>query len=440
ELFAEVREERNRSPKPLAGAKAGHRSETPELQEIKLDHLWTLTDSCGILSHARYTVPDRGSGYTTSNNARALVATLVAQDHLKATPEDARRMDESAAHYLAFLEHAFDGDAGRFRRRMTYDRTWDDEPFSEDSHGQALRALGETVSRSQVPGHLGLAVNLFHRALPACENFEHVHGWAYSLIGIHAYLRRFSGDSSARRVRETLAHRLYDAFQQNGTNDWPWPTDQVTYTASRLPHALLLSGRWMFNNAMIQQALRSLEWLQGIQYSGADGQFAPVGSEGWYPRGGGKARFNQTPAEASGTIDANLEAFRVTNDRKWLDRAYKCLSWFLGDNDLRQPLYDHATGGCCDALLPHGVDANQGAQATVSWLLSLLSLYEHNLAEEQDTPPTDAPPGTAEPADTAPPPQATGPRPPTRPAPSPTVTPNLRPPRPKNQTDPAPTA
>jgi glycosyltransferase involved in cell wall biosynthesis len=390
DLFDRVREERERSPKPLAGKSKQH-STTPELQEIKPDHLRTLTDDCGILSHAKFTVADRQSGYTTTNNARALVAVLVAQDHLTAVATDGPRLDELAGRYLAFLEHAFDHGSGRFRGRMSFDRTWDPQTFSEDTHGQAIRALGECVARSGVRGHMMLATNLFHRALPACEQFEHVHGWAYSLIGIHAYLRRFSGDSNARRTRETLAHRLFDAFKQNGSNDWPWPTDRVTYTASRLPHALLLSGRWMFNNEMIQQALRSLEWLQSIQFREDDGRFAPVGSHGWYPRGGEKARFDQLPAEATGTIDANLEAFRVTNDRKWIDRAYKCLNWFMGDNDLRQPLYDNISGGCYDKLMVQGVDENQGAESTVSWLLSLLSLYEHNLAEQTGSDPTKEP-------------------------------------------------
>ncbi len=392
DLFAEVREERNRNPKPLAN-KPPRRSQTPELQEIKLDHLWKMTDDCGLLSHAKYTVPDREAGYTTINNGRALIACLIAQDHLTPSAVEAKRLDELAGRYLAFLEHAFDDHTRGFRRKMDFDRTWAIEPFSEDSHAQAIRALGEAVSRSHIRGHEALATNLFQRALPRCDEFEHVHGWAYSLLGIHAYLRRYSGDSSARRMRETLANRLFDAFKHNRGNDWPWPTDQVTYTASRLPHALLISGRWMFNNDMIQQALRSLEWLQQLQFSGPDGQFTPIGSLGWYPRGGPRARFNQMPAEATGTIDANLEAYRVTNDRKWLDRAYRCLNWFMGDNDLRQNLYDHTTGGCCDALLPQGVDENQGALSSVSWLLSLLSLYEFNLGQERadQKPKSDAP-------------------------------------------------
>ena len=127
------------------------------------------------------------------------------------------------------------------------------------------------------------------------------------------------------------------------------------------------------------------------------------------------------PAEATGTIDANLEAYRVTHDRKWLDRAYKCLNWFLGDNDLRQTLYDHTTGGCCDALLPQGVDENQGALASVSWLLSLLSLYEFNLSEEHANPPRPRPGRTP-----APPPRPASPTP----TPSPRSKKNLQPMRP----------
>jgi uncharacterized protein YyaL (SSP411 family) len=154
-----------------------------------------------------------------------------------------------------------------------------------------------------------------------------------------------------------------------------WLSDKLTYGSSRMPHALLLSGRWMFNDKMIQLALRTLDWLHQVQ-SGDNEQFAPVGSDGWYPRGQTKARFDQQPLEAAAMIDACIEAYRVTADHKWLDRAYRCLNWFLGDNDLHQPLYDHTTGGCAEALMAHGVSENQCAESTVAWLLSLLSLYD----------------------------------------------------------------
>lgn len=374
DLFDEVREERMRNPKPVLQGRT-LRNVNSELNEIKLDHVRMLTDDVGIFHRARSTVPNRDTGYRTDDNAMALTTVLLAQDHLNYT--GGVSLDQLVCRYLSFLDNAFNEETGRFRNHLQFDRRWHREAQSDDAHGRAIWALGEAVARCQSRGHMTLAANLFQRALPACEQLRFPHGWAFSLIGIHAYLRRFSGDSNARRVREHLANRLFDEFKKGSADDWPWLSDKVSYSAARLPHALLLSGRWMFNDDMIQTALRALEWLHDVQ-TGPNGQFAPVGGDGWFTRGGEKARFDQRPSEAAATIDASLEAYRVTDDRKWLDRAYRCLNWFLGDNDLHLPLYDHTTGGCADALHAHGVNENQSAEATLSWLLSLLSLYEHN--------------------------------------------------------------
>ncbi len=421
DVFAQVREERRNNPRPIQHVKptAAPGTDIDELPEVKLDHLRVLTDSCGVLAHAKATIPHRASGYRLDDSARALVVVLMARDFAPTAERHDERLDVLAARYLSFLDHAFNPETGRFHNHMGYDRSWDDDPFSEDTHGRAIRALGETVARSDQPGHRNLAARLFQEALPACEQFEHPHGWAYALIGIHAYLRRFSGDTHAKAVREALAHKLFDAFRQFGQPDWPWPNPMLTYTAARLPHALLLSGRWMFNNEMIQQALRSLDFLNQVQ-TGDAGQFAPIGTHGWFPRGGTKARFDQLPMEAGGAIDANLEAYRVTNQDHYLRRAHRCLQWFLGDNDLRQPLYDQHTGGCFDKLMPQGVDENQSADATVSWLLSLLSMHEHAMTQnaEQIVPTA----GHATP----------------REALKPNITPNVQPPVPATPVAPAP--
>ncbi|MEX2672042.1 MAG: glycosyltransferase family 4 protein [Phycisphaeraceae bacterium] len=375
DLFTQVRDEQRKHPRPASGTpRKLRRHDGSDLSEIKLDHLFTLTDDVGVFRQAKFTVPDRHAGYATDDNARALVTLLLAQDHVRYSTGPS--LDQSVGRCLSFLDHALDARTGRFRAVMRFDRTWHgDDEHSEDVHARTIWALGEAVARCQVRGYMTLAANLFQRGLDACDAFEHPLAWADALIGIHAYLRRFSGDTHARRVREGLAERMLERFHGNIGDDWVWPTNQVTYTAARLPHALLLSGRWMFNDEMIQTALRSLDWLWSVQV-GANGQFAPVGTEGYFPRGGAKARFAQQPIEGYVTLDACLEAFRVTDEQRWLDRAGRCLSWFLGDNDLRLPLYDHTTGGCHDALLAHGLHENQSAQATLAWLLSLLSQYE----------------------------------------------------------------
>ncbi len=382
DLFARAADERAHSPRPSA-VKDKVVIARDELPEIKLDHLATLSDDTGIFHRAHATVPDRHAGYATDDNARVLIAVLTAQDHLPFA--DQAQLDAMTRRSLAFLDHAFDTETGTFRSRMGFDRQWLEHTTDEDCHGRTLWALGETVARCQSKGPMNLAADLFHRALPACEQFNHPHGWAYALIGIHAYLRRFSGDSQARRVREHLAHRLLNAFEHYASDDWPWVTDTVSYTPARIPQALLLSGRWMFNDDMIQTALRCLDWLL-VQQTGQGDRFAPIGSEGWLPRSSPqhKARFNQRPKEASATIDACLEAHRVTADERYVKRAQKTFNWFLGDNDLNLSLYDPTTGGCHDQLLPHGLDENQSAEATIAWLLSLLTLHEHQHADETE--------------------------------------------------------
>ncbi|WP_145081736.1 glycosyltransferase family 4 protein [Poriferisphaera corsica] len=399
-LFQRVRTHRNRAPKPNFTARPSIMSsmKTPELTEIKLDQLINLTDGTGILQAAQATVPDRHAGYTTDDNARALIVTLIAQDHLPTLtgspgrryatpgPTDSKTLptgylDDMSTRYLSFLGHAFNTETARFRHRMNYERQWMDDVGSEESHGRSIWALGETVARSPSRGQMTFAANLFQQALDSCTQLQTPHGIAFSLIGIHAYLRRFSGDSHARRVRENLAHKLFHSFNTHGDHDWPWLSDQMTYANAQVPHALLLSGRWMFNNEMIQKALHVLEWLYHVEL-GEDEHFAPIGSDGWLKRGQNKARFNQLPLEASGMIAATLEAYRVTNDKKWVERSYRCLNWFLGENDLRQPLYDPSTGGCAEVLLPHGVSENQSAEATTCWLFGLLSLYDHIQSED----------------------------------------------------------
>ena len=125
---------------------------------------------------------------------------------------------------------------------------------------------------------------------------------------------------------------------------------------------------------MTAAGLRSLEWLYGIQRS-ADGHFAPVGTDGFYERGGPKAAYDQQPLEACAMVSACLEAQRVTRRRALGGaRAGARFDWFLGHNHLQKPLYDATTGGCRDGLHESRVNENQGAESTLAFLLSLLEM------------------------------------------------------------------
>ena len=372
DIFAEAKHQRLRNNIPERQLETlGLRQQ--RLPEIKLDYLRRMTDDTGMLQHAKYTVPDRTHGYCVDDNARALIVAVTLQD---LQPLDSA-LSGLAAIYLGFLGHAFNDKTGRFRNFMSYDRRWLEETGSEDSHGRAVWGLGVMVALGRDKGQVGFAVDLFQRALDALEHFTHPRTIAFAIIGIHAYLSRYSGDSHAKRLRKILSERLMKQFSDFATEDWPWCEDILTYDNARLPQALLLSGQWLPDREMLDMGLRALKWLKQVQTDARGHHFSAIGNHGWFPKGGEKAQFDQQPIEAAAMVDACIEAFNCTRDEEWIAYAYRCLNWYQGENDLRVPLCDYATGGCRDGLEVQGANENQGAESTLCWLMALLAVYNH---------------------------------------------------------------
>jgi glycosyltransferase involved in cell wall biosynthesis len=340
-----------------------------DLPELRLDHLRLLTDDTGILQHAHFTVPDRDHGYTTDDNARALIAVVMAQDKLP--DED---LPALAGRYLGFLSYAFNKQTGRFRNFLAYDRRWREETGSEDSHGRALWGLGTAVALSPLEGQRAMALELIEQALPALERLQSSRCLAFAIIGIGAYLRRFSGDRRTRQFAESAALRLFERVDPAAPEQWPWLEERLTYANAKVPHALIAAGGFLGREDMLRAGLKLLRWLVEVQKD-PQGYFAPVGNQEWFPRDGDKSRFDQQPIEASSTIGACLAAYEATREERWSRESVQCFEWFLGRNDLRQPLYDYLSGGCRDGLQANGVNLNQGAESTLSWLHALLSMY-----------------------------------------------------------------
>ncbi|MBL7213739.1 MAG: glycosyl transferase family 1, partial [Desulfobacteraceae bacterium] len=369
ELIGEIKREREQRPHTIFHPKTLQFTAS-ELPQPNLDHLKLLTDDVGILQHAEFIVPDRTHGYCTDDNARALIAVLMAQDFISGDS----KLIGLACRYLSFVHYAFNKADGRFRNFMGYDRRWLEEEGTEDCHGRAIWGLGRAAVLSKSDSFTDVALNIFNRAMPVMIHFSSPRAWAFGLVGIHAYLKRFSGDSEVRRVRSTLAQKLFDLYRANATDDWPWIENTVNYANAKIPQALLLSGRWLDKTDMIEAGLNSLEWLVRIQ-TDPKGHFSPIGNHGWFSRDGNRARFDQQPLEAQNMIDACIEAYMVTGDRKWIAETQRCFDWFLGRNDMDTPLYDYSTGGCRDGLTADGANQNQGAESTLAWLLSVLNIH-----------------------------------------------------------------
>lgn len=368
ESFARARAER-RSFTPSAFAVKPLDQRPAELPPLKLDHLRRMTDDTGMLQHAFFTLPNYREGYTTDDNARALMVSVLVDElgHSEAS--------EMVSRYLAFICYAFNGETKRFRNFMDYQRNWLEASGSDDSHGRTLWALGTLLGRSNTPGLQSMAGRLFEQALPAILTTTSPRAWAFALIGIHEYLRRYDGDRRASQVREELAGRLLALYQANRSDEWCWFEESLSYCNAALPHAFLMCGQSIPNSTMNDAALESLSWLADIQRDKTNGgHFVPIGSNGFYHRGAERARFDQQPVEAQGMVSACLEAHRITGDKNWYREARRAFDWFLGRNDLTLPVYDPTTGGCRDGLHPDRPNENQGAESSLAFLQAVLEL------------------------------------------------------------------
>ncbi|HEY6344960.1 MAG TPA: glycosyltransferase family 4 protein [Bryobacteraceae bacterium] len=340
-----------------------------ELPELKLDHLARMTDSTGLFQHAIFGVPNFSEGYCTDDNARAFILSVLL-DELEEDPERVQGLGTTCA---AFLHHAFDIQTKRFHNHLSFDRHWLDGQGSEDCQGRALWALGVGVGRSPVRSFQMMAGQLFALALPAVVDFTSPRAWAFGLIGIHEYLRRLRGDSLVNQTRDILTCRLMGLLARNEKPGWCWFEEELSYDNAKLAHALILSGRATGQPQVFERGLNALRWLHELQVS-EKGHFRPIGSNGFYPRGGTRANFDQQPIEAQAMVSACLEAYRATSDTWWYEQAQRAFDWFVGWNDLGLELYSPHSGGCGDGLHVDRVNGNQGAESTLAFLLSLAEM------------------------------------------------------------------
>ena len=234
--------------------------------------------------------------------------------------------------------------------------------------------MGTVLGRSKVQSLKGAAGRFFEIALPAALSFTSPRAWAFCLLGIQEYLNCFPGDREAQRTSSVLAGRLVEIYGRNRSADWHWFEDVLAYSNARLAQAVLIAGQRNSDGKMLSVGLEALQWLGEVQSCAKKSHLVPIGSQGFYRKGGERARFDQQPVEAGATVSACLEAYRVTDDERWRERAWSAFNWFLGDNDLQIALYDPETGGCRDGLHPERVNENQGAESTLAFLMAQVEM------------------------------------------------------------------
>ncbi len=337
-----------------------------ELPPIRLDFLRLLTDDTGILQHAKFATPKRQEGYTTDDNSRALIASVRYQQLYD--DQVTRALIDI---YLGFLLYMQMQD-GRFHNFLSYNRQFTDEMGSEDCMGRALWACGCTID-SNLPSQRKLAAKeILDKGLVWISRFGSLRSKAFTILGLKHYGKVYHGDRNIVMNIESLADKLSQAYEEESSRDWLWFEPCLTYANGRLPQALFEAFRATSNKKYLQIAERTFNFI--MKHQMIDGRFEPIGNKGWYPRTRGKALFDQQSVEASCMVEAALAACYATGNKKYRETAYSVFNWFLGKNCKDAMIYNPENGGCYDGITSHGLNMNQGAEATVCYLMARLQL------------------------------------------------------------------
>jgi uncharacterized protein YyaL (SSP411 family) len=337
-----------------------------KLPPIKLDFLKLLTDDTGILQHSKFATPRRHEGYTTDDNSRALIASVKYQQ-LYNCPLTRKLIDI----YLSFLLYMQTQD-GRFHNFLSYNRQFTDDASSEDSMGRALWACGCAIDSNMSTQEKLAAKEIFDKGLMWIARFGSLRSKAFAILGLAHYRKAYERDQNIITNIENLADKLLQAYKKESSRDWLWFEPCVTYVNGRLPQALFEAFGATSNKHYLQVAEKCFDFIMELQM--IDDEFAPVGNKGWCQKNGERALFDQQSVEASCMVEAALAAYRATGDEKYRKMAYSIFDWFLGKNCKGAMIYNPKNGGCYDGITSHGLNLNQGAEATACYLMARLEL------------------------------------------------------------------
>lgn len=342
-----------------------------ELPEISLRHIRRLTDQTGILQHATGIISNRKEGYCLDDNARALI---MAVQHFRHTGDE--ESFEFAAVYLSYVQHAQNED-GSFHNFMNYQREFvkegDKDADSEDSKARALWALGYTVRACSEHSLRFVASELFHKSKHLANEMG-VRGTSYSILGLCEYLEAHPNDREVRRLLGSASDKLVDCHKRTAEVDWEWFEDKLTYSNGILPLALFRAYRLTQNKKYLSVAKKTLSFLENLYFK--QDYLQLVGNRKWRSKSERGFTFDEQPIDAMASVLLFREAYQVLNEPRYLERMGESFDWFLGKNRLGKPLFDFKSKGCCDGLMEKDVNFNQGAESTLSFLISLLAVTD----------------------------------------------------------------
>jgi hypothetical protein len=341
----------------------------PCIGAIGMSGLLRICDDTGILQHSIHSVPDRAHGYCVDDNARALML----MNRLGADAEPHR--SRLTGTFAAFVQSAWNDDAGEFRNFMGFGRNWLEAVGSEDSCGRTLWALGATAREGQTLGLRRWALGLFDRTAGSAIGFGSPRATAFAMLGADYLLSTDLAHETAQVILSDGAERLLALFEAVRRPDWPWFETMLAYDNVRLPEAMIRAGQRLARADMIECGIETLRWINDQQMA-TDGHFRPAGSDSFGNDRQAPRPFDQQPLEIWAAIDACAAAYDVTGEVIWLAQAKRAYAWFGGANDRGLAVGDPISGTCHDGINPRGLNLNEGAESVLAYQLATCAIRD----------------------------------------------------------------
>lgn len=343
-------------------------------QQLDITYLCTNTSTMGIVQHAQGILPNTKSGYSTDDNARALIV-IAALYKKNSSPE----LLALVKGYLGFLFFAQE-ENGKFHTFLGPDNTWLDKEEVNDASGKAIWALGFFLYSCPNSPFTISTDNMFRKTFRNVSSICDVRTAAFTLFGIYYYFIAFEDKADiATLARESLiqlANYLVGQYKKEKSDTWEWFEKEMAYDNFRLPEALFYAYLATKNEEYKSIAQKTLNFALDANYDKEKQIFDFIGQNGWYKKGGEKADFDQQPLEAASAVSCCCLAYKVTRKQKYKVKAYEAFSWFFGKNRNHAIMTDNQTKGIYDGLTQTGVNENQGSESTICFLLAILDLQK----------------------------------------------------------------
>ncbi|WP_203295432.1 glycosyltransferase [Luteirhabdus pelagi] len=345
------------------------------LPPIRTDHIEDMTTDFGMLQFSNFSVPDTFFGYTLDDNARALIAMLM---YYKQKRNDkVLRLIEIYMNFIVFCQQ----EDGLFYNYVDYEEQFTGQNTQvnlEDSNGRAIWALGYVLSDTEnLPKSLvAKAENCFKNVIQNVADFNSPRAIGFILKGLY-YYQENEPKTQYNQLADTLAEELLRIFNITSDKKWEWFEDYLTYANSILPEALLYAWLITKNKKYKDVAETTFDFLLSQYFM--KGQIKVISNDGWFHKRNKRTFHGEQPIEVAYTILSLDLFYRVTHKKKYAKQLHTAFSWFLGNNHLKQIMYNPVNGACYDGLEEDNININQGAESNLCYLMARLVVENYPL-------------------------------------------------------------